>query len=107
MADLNPFTADLDAETARRKLSSKALAQFHAYNPNGIVAEWRAVSERLLAFGRGYLAYGDTGYLYNEIDRLASYKRSRVSPHELAAVLSGIRRTIDKGNEFLAREGAE
>lgn len=64
MAYLDPFTADLDAATAARKLSNKALAQFHAYNPNGIVAEWRALSDRLVAFGRGYLAYGDTGFLY-------------------------------------------
>lgn len=106
MAYLDPFKADIDAATARAKLSSKAYAQFQMFNPNGIRAEWSALSDRLVAFGRGYLAYGDTGYLERELYRLASYERKRVSPHEIAAVVSGIRRTIDRGNEFLAREGA-
>lgn len=101
----NPFSDEIDAETAARAYSNAGLARSHFYNPNGISAEWRALGDRLVTFGRGFSAYGDTGYYWNELNKAARGKR--LSPHRLGAILSGIRRTIDRGNAFLAEQGAE
>jgi hypothetical protein len=98
------FDDTLTAAEATRKLSSAALAKFHAYNRNGLLREWSALGDRLLDFGRGYLAYGDCGYYRDEMWRLAKLKR--VSPHTMYAMVTGIRRVIDKGEAFLAEQVA-
>jgi hypothetical protein len=96
------FDDTLTLDAATRELSNADLAKFHVYNANGAMADWRKLSERLLAFGRGYLAYGGTGFYYKEMTRLAGLKR--VGRNRLYATLSGISRTIDKGEAFLAEQ---
>lgn len=99
-----PFHDDITAEQAAKRYNSRELAQFHAYNPNGILARWNDLGSRLLAFGRGFLAYGDTGFYYNEILRLAGLQR--VGRIDLQVTISGIERTIAKGEAFLAENNA-
>lgn len=101
MTKFNPFDETVtELQAAAAKCSNKEFAQFHLYNANGLVAKWRELSDRLIAFGRGYLAYGDTGFYYTEINRVAQLER--VGKHQLYALLNGIRRTIEKGEAFLA-----
>lgn len=100
----NPFTADLTPSEALRVFNNRELAQFHAYNPNGVMARWSALGSRLLAFGRGFLAYGDTGYYYDELTRMA--RQQRVNRSGLLATIHLIERTIERGEAFLAEQGA-
>lgn len=104
---INPISADITPAQAAKRLSNKDLAAFHAFNPNGIAAEWSNLSSRLLAHGRGYLAYGDIGYFYNRLSELSRYDRKRVGRIQLEALLSCIRRNIDAGEAFLAAETAQ
>jgi hypothetical protein len=119
MTDLDTLLAEIDAapksgpvydnitaEEAAKRYSNHALATFHYFNDNGIRAEWSELGSRLLAFGRGYLAYGDTGYYNERLYALARYERKRVNPNELWAIVSGIRKTIERGNAFLAENNA-
>jgi len=104
MSNTCPITADIDAKTAARRLCNRDLAQFHFYNPNGVLAHWSKLSDRLIAFGRGYAAYGDTGFYYQHLFKLA--RAQRVGKFDLQATISGIERTIAKGEAFLAEQGA-
>jgi hypothetical protein len=119
MTDLDTLLAEIDAapksgpvydnitaEEAAKRYSNHDLATFHYFNDNGIRAEWSALGNRLLAFGRGYLAYGDTGYYSERLYALARYERKRVNPNELWAIISGIRKTIERGNAFLVENNA-
>lgn len=99
---VGPFREDITAEQAAKRFSNKDLAIFHNHNPNGIAAEWAELGDRLVAFGRGFFAYGDMGFLANELRRLSDYKRKRVNSIELSVVIKLIRQTIDQGNKFLA-----
>lgn len=98
----NTLTADQAAKT----LTNVELARFHNHNDNGIRAEWRELGDRLIAFGRGYLAYGDNGYLSGELDKLSHFDRKRVGTIELNVVIKMIRDTIERGNAFLAENNA-
>jgi hypothetical protein len=100
MTTTNPFTADITSDVAARIFTNRELAQFHAYNPNGLMAQWGKLGTRLLDFGRGFLAYGDTGFYYNELHRIA--RLQRVNRFALQATLKGIERSIAKGEAFLA-----
>ena len=100
----NWFDTDLTLAQAERSLSNTDLAKFHTHNPNGVMAEWSALSRRLLDFGRGFLAYGDTGYYYGEMIRLTGL--TRVNRIGLQSTVKGIRRTIANGEAFLAEQGA-
>lgn len=100
----NPFSDNIDKATAARRYTGKGLAEFHMYNANGVLAAWRALSDELIAYGRGYLAYGDTGYYYKELSRLADYRRQRVSPDDVKALVACIERTIERGRAFLESE---
>lgn len=97
-----PMYDDVTAEQAAKRYNNKELALFHYYNPNGIMAEWAALSDRLIAFGRGYAAYGDFGTYSKALHKLTDYKRQRVGTIELTVALRCIRGTIDRGNAFLA-----
>lgn len=99
-----PFHDDITAEQAAKRYNSRELAQFHAYNPNGILARWNDLGSRLLAFGRGFLAYGDTGFYYDELTRMA--RQQRVQGNSLRATIYCIERTIAKGEAFLAENNA-
>lgn len=101
-----PMHDNITAEQAAKRYSNKELALFHYYNANGIMAEWAALSDRLIAFGRGYAAYGDFGTFSKSLHKLTDYKRQRVGTIELNVALSCIRSTIDKGNAFLAENNA-
>jgi len=101
---INPISADITPAQAAKRFSNKDLAAFHCYNPNGIAVEWSALSDRLLAHGRGYLAYGDIGHLYDKLRKLARWERKRVGRIELQVLIECIRHTIDKGEAFLAAE---
>lgn len=103
-ADSNPYSDPITADEAARRYNNRDLARFHFYNEAGIMADWRKLSDRLVAFGRGYLAYGDTGYYYSHLSKLAAAQR--VDRCDLQATLSGIRRTIERGEQFLRDEGA-
>lgn len=100
----HPHDPALTALQASASLSNRDLATFHYFNPNGIVAEWNHLSDRLLDFGRGYLAYGATGFYRDELYRMSQQKR--VHHFSLCAVLNGIRRTIERGEAFLAENDA-
>lgn len=100
-----PFRSNITAEQAARVFSGRELAQFHNYNDNGIRAEWRSLGDRLIAVrGGAFLAYGDTGYYASELDRLSHHLRQRVSKGTIDTLVCCIRRTIERGEEFLARE---
>jgi len=119
MTDLDTLLAEIDAapksgpvydnitaEEAAKRYSNRDLAAFHQFNDNGIRAEWSALSNRLLAFGRGYFAYGDTGYYNKALYELARYERKRVNANQLRSLLFCIRQTIERGNAFLAENNA-
>ena len=101
-----PMYDNITAEQAAKRYSNRDLALFHKFNGNGIRAEWSKLSDRLIAFGRGYAAYGDIGYLSNELDRLADYNRKRIDTIELTVIIKMIRETIERGNAFLAENNA-
>ena len=102
----NPYSDNIDKETAARRYTGKGLAEFHMFNDNGVLAAWRALSDELIAHGRGYLAYGDIGYLYSELSKLSYYSRQRVSKSELQSLVCCIERTIERGWAFLESERA-
>lgn len=104
MTDFNPYS-QLTREQARAKLNGRDYARFHAWNVRGIMAEWSDLGDALMAHGRGFLAYGDTGYYYREMSRLA--RLERVSKTTVDVLVQCITRTIDKGNAFLAAEQVE
>ena len=101
-----PMYDNITAEQAANRYSNRDLAAFHKFNPNGIQAEWSALSDRLIKFGRGYLAYGDIGYLSTEFDKLTHWDRKRVNTIKLKVIISMIRDQIAKGNAFLAENNA-
>ena len=101
-----PMYDNITAEQAAKRYSNRDLALFHKFNDNGIRAEWSKLSERMIAFGRGYAAYGDIGYLSTELDKLADYNRKRIDTIQLNVIIKMIRDTIDKGNAFLAENNA-
>ena len=102
----NWYDNTLTSDHAAKTQTNVELARFHNYNDNGIRADWRKLGDRLVAFGRGYLAYGDNGYLSGELDKLAHYDRKRVGSRELKIVVQMIRDTIERGNAFLAENNA-
>lgn len=104
MSNTCPITAQIDADKAARVLCNRDLAQFHFYNPNGVRARWSELSDRLIAFGKGYAAYGDSGYLYQQLGKLA--RAQRVGKHDLQATIKCIEHTIARGEAFLAEQGA-
>lgn len=99
-----PFYDDITPEQAAKRYSNKELAVYHFYNNNGIVAEWSKLGNRLIAHGRGFAAYGDFGVYHEGLRKLAAYERKRVGRIELQVALACIRRTIDRGEAFLAKE---
>ena len=101
-----PMHDNISAYQAAKRYTNKELALFHYYNPNGIMTEWANLSDRLIAFGRGYAAYGDFGTYSKALYKLVDYKRQRVSSIELRVALKCIRETIDRGNAFLADNNA-
>jgi hypothetical protein len=105
MAKHNPFSCDLTPDQAERALSGRELAQYHMGNPAGIMAEWASLGQRLIANGRGFAAYGDTGFYAEQMTRLAH--QARVDRIELLSLIKCIRRTITMGEQFLASEAAE
>ena len=106
MPKSGPFYDDITADEAAKRYNNKELAYFHNHNPNGVRADWKKLSDRLIAFGRGYLAYGDVGYLDQRLNNLASYKRQRVNGRDLKIVVEMIRETIERGEQFLADNNA-
>ncbi len=103
---MNPYSDDISHLEAARRYSNVDLARYHQFNPNGLRAQWRELGDRLLAFGRGYLAYGDTGFIADELDRLADYRRQRVNHTDLCVILGMVRDTIEKGEKFLLENAA-
>lgn len=101
-----PMYDNITAEQAAKRYSNRDLALFHKFNPNGIQAEWSDLSDRLIKFGRGYLAYGDIGYTSDKFNKLTHWSRKRVNRIELKVIISMIRDTIDQGNAFLAQNNA-
>ncbi len=106
MPKTGPFYDDITPEEAAKRYTVKELAYFHNCNENGVRADWRKLSERLIAFGRGYAAYGDVGYLDNELSKMASYKTKRVNSRDLRIIVEMIRDTIARGEQFLAENNA-
>lgn len=101
-----PISASITQEEAAKAFSNRDLARFHFFNPNGICAEWRNLSDKLLAFGRGYDAFGDTSPYYSQMSDLSAFDVQRVNSITLQTSLKLIRRTIERGNAFLAENGA-
>lgn len=103
----NPFDSSLTEERAQVILTGKELALFHAYNPNGVMAEWKALDDKLVNLGRGFLAYGSVGYLNQQMTELSSHNRKRVSKRDLKTIVKMIRFTIERGYEFIDQSTQE
>ena len=97
----------------RRSWTNKELAQFHYFNPNGLNAKKRAVDEQIdklvdegLAKSGAMIAYGGLNCFYTDLIAKVAIS-NRVGRIELAVIIEGLERDIQKAKDFIAEKLAE
>jgi hypothetical protein len=110
---MNKFTQITQTATQpQRSWTNKQIAQFHFFNPHGLLAQKRATDAQIddlvnsgKAYTGAYIAHGSMNDFYwKELYKLVDQKR--VNGINLSATLSGLRWAIERAQNFINEKNA-
>ncbi len=98
------------ATTVAKSWTNHEIVMFHYFNPNGLIAAKKVTDKQIdalvdsgLAKNGAIMAYGSLNYFHT--DKLQKlFNKKAVNGIDLHITLEGIRRNIEKANEFIAEQ---
>lgn len=98
------------AATVAKSWTNREIVMFHYFNPNGLTAAKAVTDKQIdalvdagLAKSGAIMAHGFLNHFYT--DRLQKlFDKKAVNGIDLQVTLNGIRRDIEKANEFIAEK---